>query len=132
MSALRDRRWTDEEYLAFERTSEEKHEFVDGEVYLMTGASRQHNLISLNAASSLHGQLRQRPCEIYAGAMRVRVYKRDYVYQRLEHDEWLLRDVVGVDAVLELTSIGCALALDDVYEKVSFDEDDPPSQIIDG
>jgi Uma2 family endonuclease len=45
MSALPKKQWTPEEYLAFERASEEKHEFVDGDVYNVSGASQNHNLI---------------------------------------------------------------------------------------
>jgi Uma2 family endonuclease len=39
-------------------------------------------------------------------------------------EQWVLRDVVGLDAVVRLESIGCTLALADVYEKVQFDEAD--------
>jgi Uma2 family endonuclease len=71
MAALPNRRWTAEEYLAFERTSEEKHEYLAGEVYLMTGASRNHNLITANLITTLSVQLRGRQCEVYASDMRV-------------------------------------------------------------
>jgi Uma2 family endonuclease len=64
---------TEEEYLMFERASDIKHEFLAGEVFAMTGASRAHNLITGNTYASLHGQLRGRPCEIYANDMRVKV-----------------------------------------------------------
>jgi Uma2 family endonuclease len=67
------RRVTIEEYLAFERGSPTKNEFVDGEIFAMTGASRRHNLLTVNVASSLHAQLRGRSCELYSGDMRVRV-----------------------------------------------------------
>lgn len=49
--------WTAQTYLAFERTSQEKHEFLDGDIFLMTGASA---LIAGNIYASLHAQLRQR------------------------------------------------------------------------
>ena len=39
----------------------------------MSGASREHNLICVNVSSVFHSQLRQRPCETYAGDMRVKV-----------------------------------------------------------
>jgi Uma2 family endonuclease len=68
-----DRRLSPEEYLALERRSEEKHEYLDGEIFAMTGASRQHNLIALNIAASLHAQLADRPCEPYMGDMRIQV-----------------------------------------------------------
>ena len=54
---------TPEEYLALERRSETKSELVNGRIYAMTGASREHNLITLNVASLLRSQLRGRPCE---------------------------------------------------------------------
>lgn len=82
MSALPKKRWTVSEYLAFERASDEKHEFIDGNVYLMTGASREHNLIVFNLVTILGNQLRDRACEAYANDMRVKV-KQDYAYPDL-------------------------------------------------
>jgi Uma2 family endonuclease len=73
MVANQKKRWTVEEYLAFERTSPERHEFLAGEIFLMSGASRQHNLIGTNTVASLHPQLRGKPCELYANDMRVKV-----------------------------------------------------------
>lgn len=80
MSALRKERWTVQEYLAFERESEEKHEYFDGEVFLMAGAKRNHNLVTANTLASLHSQLRQSPCQVYLGDMRVRISPTKYVY----------------------------------------------------
>jgi Uma2 family endonuclease len=64
---------TPEEYLAFERAAEYKHEYVGGRVYAMTGASRAHNLIAHNTGRELGNQLRGRPCETYPSDMRVKV-----------------------------------------------------------
>ncbi len=61
------------EYLAFERKSEERHELVNGEIRLMSGASREHNLIVFNLASILHDELHDRPCEAYIVDMRVKI-----------------------------------------------------------
>lgn len=80
MSALPKKHWTAEEYLAFERSSEERHELINGEIYLMSGASRNHNVITLNIGGSLNTQLSQRSCEAYANDMRVRVRERNYLY----------------------------------------------------
>lgn len=44
---------TEEECLAFEHASAVKHEFVDGEVYAMTGASKRHNVIAGNIYAHL-------------------------------------------------------------------------------
>ncbi|MBX7236314.1 MAG: Uma2 family endonuclease [Caldilineales bacterium] len=65
--------FTPQEYLTLERQAATKSEFFDGEIYAMAGASRKHNLITLNAASELRRQLRGRPCEVYVAEMRVRV-----------------------------------------------------------
>jgi Uma2 family endonuclease len=62
-----------EEYLALERKAEYKSEYLHGEIFAMTGASRKHNLIAVNTASSLNQQLRGRPCEVYVSDMRVKV-----------------------------------------------------------
>lgn len=64
---------TPDEYLAFEREAEYKNEYFDGEIFAMVGASRKHNLITINIASSLHTQLRKRPCEVYSSDMRIRI-----------------------------------------------------------
>lgn len=36
---------TPQEYLAFERASETKHEYVDGEIFAMSGGTREHSLV---------------------------------------------------------------------------------------
>ena len=71
---------TPEEYLAMERQNEYRSEYIDGEVFAMTGASRRHNLITFNIAGALSPQLRGRPCEAYTSEMRVRIPKRGYMY----------------------------------------------------
>lgn len=60
-----------EEYLAAERESLERHEYFDGEIFQMAGASDEHNTVSLNIASELHQQLKKRPCKAYQSDMRV-------------------------------------------------------------
>ena len=72
---------TAEQYLEMERASDTRHEFVQGEVFAMSGASREHNLVTLNTALSLHSQLKGRPCETYSNDMRVKISPLgDYVY----------------------------------------------------
>lgn len=73
MSAEPHRRVSLEDYLAAERQAETKSEYLNGEVFAMSGASREHNLIAVNITASVHGQLKGRPCETYAGDMRVHV-----------------------------------------------------------
>ena len=62
---------TPEEYLAVERKAETKSEYLNGEMFAMVGASREHNIIALNIAGELRQQLKGKPCETYASDMRV-------------------------------------------------------------
>lgn len=72
---------TPDEYLAVERQNEYKSEYIDGEMVAMTGASRRHNIISVNITRELSQQLKGRPCELYANDMRVRIVsRREYAY----------------------------------------------------
>jgi Uma2 family endonuclease len=73
MSTVPKRLLTEAEYLAKERTAEFRSEFYRGEMFAMSGASREHNVIALNIATELHRQLQGGPCEVYATDMRVRV-----------------------------------------------------------
>lgn len=65
--------YSETEYLMLERASNAKHEYYDGEIFAMVGASEAHNLIVTSTVFSLYGQLRARPCRIYSSDMRVRV-----------------------------------------------------------
>lgn len=70
-----------EEYLALERRAEYKNEYVNGEVFAMTGASRKHNLIAGNIFGELRQQLKGKPYEVYPSRMRVKTpASRSYVY----------------------------------------------------
>lgn len=80
MSALPKHVWTPDEYLAFERASEFKHEYLNGEIYDMTGASEAHNSIVANLVITLGSQLKGRPCHIYANDMRVKASAKHYTY----------------------------------------------------
>lgn len=69
--------FTVEEYLALERQADYKSEYFEGEIFAMAGASRKHNLISLNVGSSFNQQVKERDCEVYVSDMRVRVQATD-------------------------------------------------------
>lgn len=85
MSALPKHRFTEAEYLAFERASETKHEYFNGEifdiVYEMPGGSSNHSLIASNVITMFNSQLKRRPCQVFTSDMRVRVNQLGkYVY----------------------------------------------------
>lgn len=46
--AYEKQKYTIEEYLQMERASEVKHEYYQGEIFAMAGASNRHNVISSN------------------------------------------------------------------------------------
>ncbi len=60
-------------YLERERAATYKSEYINGEMYVMAGASEAHNLITINAVTALHSQVRKRGCRIYANDMRVKI-----------------------------------------------------------
>lgn len=189
MSAVPKRRVSPEEYLAIERKSDIRHQYYNGEMFAMGGASRAHNRISMNIGTDLNHQLRDRACEPFMIDMRVKVdasglytypdivvacdkleFEDEHVdtllnpqviievlsettesydrgkkfehYRRLEsltdyllvsQDEphiehftknadghWVLFEATGLDTAIELPTIHCRLALNDVYAKVEF------------
>ncbi|MCL6751557.1 Uma2 family endonuclease [Nostoc sp. CCCryo 231-06] len=62
-----------EEYLVWEPTQEERYEYWDGEVVMMSGATRNHNRISLNFSKFLDDALTDRSCEVYIVDVKVQV-----------------------------------------------------------
>lgn len=68
---------TTQEYLAGELRSDIKHEFDDGYIVAMVGASRAHNLIALTVASLIKQHLKGKPCRTYISDMKVQVQSRD-------------------------------------------------------
>ena len=64
-------RYTVEEYLALERASEERHEYLDGDVYAMAGESPEHGAICVNLAISIGSQMRGTPCQAFVKDMKV-------------------------------------------------------------
>ncbi len=64
---------TEEEYLEFERNSEIKHEYYDGEIFAMSGASEAHNLIVVNVVGELRSQVKKKPCRVYPSDMRLKI-----------------------------------------------------------
>jgi Uma2 family endonuclease len=71
MSEVKPRRWTLEEFLAWEERQPTRHEFVDGEVRLMTGVTQGHDRIFMNISSSLAIKLRGSPCRPAGSHLRV-------------------------------------------------------------
>jgi Uma2 family endonuclease len=70
-----------DEYLALEASSDTKHEYLNGEVVAMAGASPRHNLITSNLIALLSGGLERSPCRVLGSDQRVRIEATSaYVY----------------------------------------------------
>jgi Uma2 family endonuclease len=61
------------DYLAGELIARRKHEYVDGVVYAMAGATNTHKRIATNATGILHSQLSGRRCQVFNSDTKVRV-----------------------------------------------------------
>jgi Uma2 family endonuclease len=62
-----------EEYLEIEEKSPIKHEYRQGLIYAMAGASKAHVIISLNTSILLNNHLEESDCIVYTTDMKVRV-----------------------------------------------------------
>lgn len=81
MSTAEKRFISPDEYLKIERAAEIRHEYYNGEMFAMSGATRAHNLIAGNIFASLRGQFASRDCEVYQSDMRVKVDRKGlYTY----------------------------------------------------
>lgn len=111
-----------EEYLALERQAETKSEYLDGEIFAMTGASRRHNRIACNLVVALVAQPQggcRDPRPPLSRRIRPRVAgpdpRRDYLRQE---DGWLLTETDRREDIVDLPSVGARLARADVYDRV--------------
>jgi Uma2 family endonuclease len=68
------------EYLAMERESDIRHEYVDGYIRAMSGETPQHNRIAGNVYFKLETVFQTRPCTSYFEGVRVRVTPTQYRY----------------------------------------------------
>ena len=69
------------EYLVFERSSHEKHEYANGELFAVSGGTREHSLLQGNIQRELGNALLERPCEVHTADMRVKIAASGrYVY----------------------------------------------------
>jgi Uma2 family endonuclease len=60
-------------YLELERSSEQRHEYADGEIFAMAGGTREHNLTAGNIFAELRLALLERNCEVYSSDMRIKI-----------------------------------------------------------
>lgn len=195
-----ERLYTPQEYLEFERKSDVKHEWFDGHINLMAGASPEHCAITFNLSVAVGPQLRGTNCRGFSNDMKVRssdmkpkkglkglfsypdltvvcdeplyhdevqdvlinpkvIFEilspttekfdrkgkfgryqynetlTDYIlvfqyepriehYQRKANNQWLLTIATGLEEELFISSIKCTIRLSEVYEQVTFLEEE--------
>ena len=61
------------DYLVWEASQPERHEFVDGEVFAMAGAEDRHVTLTMNVAFALRQHLSGSPCRTYMSDMKLNV-----------------------------------------------------------
>jgi Uma2 family endonuclease len=64
---------TEQDYLAFERAAEERHEYADGEIFAMSGGTWEHALLASNITRELSTLLLDRPCSASGSDMRIHI-----------------------------------------------------------
>ena len=69
-----------EAYLQGERSSEIRHEYIEGVAYTMAGASVNHNQITVNLLTSLMIHLRGKECRPFSSDLLVKTGKERYRY----------------------------------------------------
>lgn len=188
-----------EDWLEGERASlDGRTEYVDGEIFAMSGGTAEHNAILSNINGQLWTQMKGRPCWVYASGMKLRIqhqhadvgkypdlmalcgeqafhdgrrdlllnpsligevlsdstegydrgekfalYRRipslqEYLlisqhrvlverYNRGTHGHWILSSFEDLADQVVLESIGCTLALAEVFDKIQFERDAPLS-----
>jgi Uma2 family endonuclease len=71
---------TVDEYMAFEMRATVRHEFVDGRLFAMSGATKRHNIIAGNIYSILRAHVRGSQCRAYVSDVKARVESMNIFY----------------------------------------------------
>lgn len=81
MEARELRRMSVDEYISFDRSSEEKWEYADGEAFAMAGGSTAHALVAKNLIVALSAALDGMPCLAFHEAQKIATVRtRAYHY----------------------------------------------------
>lgn len=65
-------RYTEDQYLSMEREADERHEYLDGQIYAMAGESPEHGAICTNLTGEIRNQLKGTRCQAFSKDMKVR------------------------------------------------------------
>jgi len=112
MQAQEQRYYTPEEYLDLEINSEERHEYINGEIILRTGGTPNHNTVALNLSAALNVALKRQPYEVFITDQRLWIpEKRIHTYpdvmvmaQPIEYSEGRRDTLINPVAIAEVLS----------------------------
>ena len=71
---------SEQDYLEGEKVSETRHEYVNGEVFAMTGASKHHDIITTNIIALFKAHLKGSQCITYGDAVKIKTANGKYRY----------------------------------------------------
>lgn len=72
---------SEKDYLEGEKISQIKHEYVDGEVYAMSGASKNHQRLIARLVQKIGNHLEDTPCDVFSSDIKVQAESgRNYFY----------------------------------------------------
>ncbi len=66
-------RYSFRDYVAHERASNTRHEFLHGQIYAMAGGSPEHSALIASLAGNLLALVRGGPCRVHMSDLRIRV-----------------------------------------------------------
>jgi Uma2 family endonuclease len=69
-----------DDFMSWEAEQSERHEYINGEVFAMTGARDGHNTIAGNLFAALRSALRGSPCRAFIADMKLRVDVADAAF----------------------------------------------------
>jgi Uma2 family endonuclease len=71
---------TEQDYLAFELSAEQRHEYVEGQIYAMAGRSERHNRIAGNVFFQLRSVTRGGQCGVFISDMKLKIAQQQAYY----------------------------------------------------
>lgn len=106
------KKFTEEEYLTFEDSSEAKHEFYQGEIFAMAGVGHRHNIIFSNLFGKLAYKLEGKKCRPYGSDFRVHIPENTlYTYPDISivcrdilEDKNQKNSTINPDVIIEILS----------------------------
>ncbi|MDX2040880.1 MAG: Uma2 family endonuclease [Acidobacteriota bacterium] len=73
MSAQPKMQYSLEEYFELDRKSDERLELWNGEIFSMSGVSREHATVEMNVSITLGARLRAKSCQLFPANVRIKV-----------------------------------------------------------